>query len=185
MNPTKLSVSKSPSNWIPRFYSHEVCWHLNALILVRLEKLFIFSFFSFSITHWSEIFQNLRVYKDLRWQSLRLTSFYLYCTSLSFGIMKHNANVLVIMVLWSLIKDLFICKTKFVVSVTHCCVQSIFFFFFTKNTSVFETFFLLIDKTKFSEIIYFSLNKQTVSIYKIFLLILSSSQRRLQTSKII
>lgn len=130
MNPTKLSVSKSPSNWIPRFYSHEVCWHLNALILVRLEKLFIFSFFSFSIKHWSEIFQNLRVYKDIRWQSLGLTSFYLYCTSLSFGIMKHNANVLVIMVLWSLIKDLFICKTKFVGSVTHCCVQSIFLFFY-------------------------------------------------------
>lgn len=184
MNPTKLSVSKSPSNWIPRFYSHEVCWHLNALILVRLEKLFIFSFFSFSITHWSEIFQNLRVYKDLRWQSLRLTSFYLYCTSLSFGIMKHNANVLVIMVLWSLIKDLFICKTKFVVSVTHCCVQSIFFFL-QKISAFLKHFFLLIDKTKFSEIIYFSLNKQTVSIYKIFLLILSSSQHRLQTSKII
>lgn len=139
MNPTKLSVSKSPSNWIPRFYSHEVCWHLKALILVRLEKLLLSFFSSISITHWSEIFQNLRVYKDLRWQSLELTSFYLYCTSLSFRIMKHNANVLVIIVLLGLIKDLFICKTKFVVSVTHCCVQSIylyFFFFFTKNSSI-------------------------------------------------
>lgn len=97
--------------------------------------------------------------------------------------MKHNANVLVIMVLWGLIKDLFICKTKFVVSVTHCCIQSIFFL--QKILAFLKHFFLLIDKTKFSEIIYFSLNKQTVSIYKIFLLILSSSQHRLQTSKII
>lgn len=135
MNPTKLSVSKSPSNWIPRFYSHEVCWHLKALILVRLEKLLLSFFSSISITHWSEIFQNLRVYKDLRWQSLELTSFYLYCTSLSFRIMKHNANVLVIIVLLGLIKDLFICKTKF--GQCYPLLRSIdLFIIFTKNSSI-------------------------------------------------
>lgn len=138
MNPTKLSVSKSPSNWIPRFYSHEVCWHLKALILVRLEKLLLSFFSSISITHWSEIFQNLRVYKDLRWQSLELTSFYLYCTSLSFRIMKHNANVLVIIVLLGLIKDLFICK---ICGQCYPLLRSIdLFIIFTKNSSILKVF---------------------------------------------
>lgn len=55
------------------------------------------------------------------------------------------------------------------------------FIIFTKNISILKVFenFFLIDKTKFSEIIYFSLHiKQNSINLQIFLLILSSSQHR-------